>query len=111
MLSLDVIKAKSNLKVDLRILQDENVQCHNQEVDSSVLEASKSSSSAQKFQSDHCKLIECKTIIDIYTITHDIGYQPSSFVLKSFLIKIFEATSAIEAVIDVDASKYFLFIF
>ncbi|GAA5802018.1 hypothetical protein HPULCUR_007478 [Helicostylum pulchrum] len=67
MLSLDDIKVKSNLKVDLRILQDEPVQRRDQEVENSVFEASKSCPSVQKFQSDHCKLmIECKTIIDMY---------------------------------------------
>lgn len=65
-LSLDDISCKNNLKVDLRIMQDENVQRQNQETDTSVLEASKGNPSVQKLQSDHCKLmVECKSIIDM----------------------------------------------
>ncbi|KAI9347512.1 hypothetical protein BD770DRAFT_395701 [Pilaira anomala] len=66
-LSLDDIQSKNNMKVDLRILQDETVQRFNKETDTAVLEASKEDPGLLKYQSDHCKLmVESKNIIDMY---------------------------------------------
>ncbi|KAG0741879.1 hypothetical protein G6F57_008480 [Rhizopus arrhizus] len=66
-LSLNDIGPKNNLKVDLRILNDETIQFVNHETDSGVLEAARSDLGPSKYQSDHCKLmVECKSIIEIY---------------------------------------------
>ncbi|KAI9269753.1 hypothetical protein EDC94DRAFT_581879 [Helicostylum pulchrum] len=56
-ISLDNIETNHNLKVDLRIVQDQIVQKFNKEIDTSVAEATKDDPGIQKFQSDHCKLM------------------------------------------------------
>ncbi|RCI01668.1 hypothetical protein CU098_011996, partial [Rhizopus stolonifer] len=66
-LSLNVVQFKNDLKIDLRIIFDERAQRLNQEIDTTVLEASKDDPGLVKFQSDHSKLlVECKLIIDMF---------------------------------------------